>query len=204
MEARSIARGSGIVAYAAAFAPGPAMLRTQASTRSTSCDVTMQMDRRAVVSAGILAVPSAAFATIGDAPKQAYFGAKPMSAPFGEVYGQTGAPLWEKLGETEKGIYERILSTSRESLRKVETEITSSSWVAARAALRMDAYEVRKAMVRINEASGSPEAKKLYEKFKRQIEALDLALVKKDGAASFKARAAAEITFGEWASAAGL
>lgn len=79
----------------------------------------MQMDRRAVVSAGILAVPSAAFATIGDAPKQAYFGAKPMSAPFGEVYGQTGAPLWEKLGETEKGIYERILSTSRESLRKV-------------------------------------------------------------------------------------
>ncbi len=48
------------------------------------------------------------------------------------------------------------------------------------------------------------EAASLYEKFKRQIEALDLALVKKDGAGAFKARAAAEVTFGQWSAAAGL
>ena len=103
------------------------MFVLQASTRSTSCDVTMQMDRRAVVGAGVALLPSAAFAAIGDAPKAAYFGAKPISAPFGDVYGMTGPPIWEKLGETEKSIFERILATSKESLRLV-TPSPTSAW----------------------------------------------------------------------------
>lgn len=48
------------------------------------------------------------------------------------------------------------------------------------------------------------ESKDLYQKFKRQIEALDQALSKKNADLAFRLRAAAEITYGQWLASVGL
>ena len=192
--------------------------------RTRSCDVTMQMDRRAMVkgvAAAVVAAPAAAFASIGDSPKQSYFGAGAMSAPFGDVYGLTGTGIWSKMNDTERGIYERILGDSKKRLQSVEDYINNNEWDRSRTALRLGMFETRKAMIRINEASGSQvrhpvsisclacsrslqEAKDLFAKFKRQLEATDFALAKKDGALAFKLRAATEVTFSQWLASVGL
>nr|CAH04626.1 putative PsbQ protein homologue precursor [Guillardia theta] len=167
----------------------------------------MQMDRRAMVkgvAAAVVAAPAAAFASIGDSPKQSYFGAGAMSAPFGDVYGLTGPGIWSKMNDTERGIYERILGDSKKRLQSVEDYINNNEWDRSRTALRLGMYETRKAMIRINEASGSQEAKDLFAKFKRQLEATDFALAKKDGALAFKLRAATEVTFSQWLASVGL
>ncbi|EKX34060.1 hypothetical protein GUITHDRAFT_166304 [Guillardia theta CCMP2712] len=194
-----------LAASASAFSPAPVV--TGKGLRTRSCDVTMQMDRRAMVkgvAAAVVAAPAAAFASIGDSPKQSYFGAGAMSAPFGDVYGLTGPGIWSKMNDTERGIYERILGDSKKRLQSVEDYINNNEWDRSRTALRLGMYETRKAMIRINEASGSQEAKDLFAKFKRQLEATDFALAKKDGALAFKLRAATEVTFSQWLASVGL
>jgi hypothetical protein len=210
----------------------------------------MQMDRRQVLqgaAAAILAAPAASFATIGDFPKQAFFGSAPISAPFGDTYGQAGSPIWEKLQDTERGIYERILTDTKGHLKDVETFISQPSWDAATAELRLGMQETRKAMVRLTDVSDNSvrfiirnhlslfflfirksvenficsirkfyfahvtlvadceqDSKELYAKFKRQVEALDQAISKKNADSAFRLRAAAEITYGQWLSSVGL
>ena len=118
----------------------------------------MQMDRRQVLSgaaAAVIAAPAASFAAIGDFPKQAYFGSAPISAPFGDTYGQAGEPIWQKLQETERGIYERILTNTKKHLKNVEDFISKPSWDEATTELRLEMYETRKAMVRLTDVSES-------------------------------------------------
>jgi len=86
---------------------------------------------------------------------QAYFGAAPISAPFGDTYGTTGAGVWEKLNPTEKGIFERILKSTVTSLEDVDKLVSNQSWQLAGDRLRNSMYETRKAMLRITEANGS-------------------------------------------------
>ena len=124
----------------------------------------MQMDRRQVLqsaAAAILAVPAASFAAAGDFPKQSYFGTAPISAPFGETYGVAGPPVWEKLQETERGIYERILKETKGHLKNVEDLVSKPYWDAATSELRLAMYETRKAMVRLSDASENPVSPKL-------------------------------------------
>lgn len=90
----------------------------QPRLRAATCDVSMQMDRRAAAGL-IVAAPAAAFASAGDSPKQAYFGTAPMSSPFGEVYKNQGTRLWTELGETERGIFTRIAIKTKQQLDEV-------------------------------------------------------------------------------------
>jgi hypothetical protein len=207
----------------------------------------MQMDRRQILqgaAAAVLGAPVASYAAIGDFPKQAFFGSAPISAPFGDTYGQAGGPVWEKLQDTERGIYERILTNTKTHLDNVEGFISKPSWDEATSELRLEMGETRKAMVRLSDVAESSvcircsvspessdlpfcsqtwkfyftnmfemcvwygwisqEAKELYAKFKRQVEALDLALGKKDADVAFRLRAAADITYGQWLASVGL
>jgi hypothetical protein len=119
----------------------------------------MQMDRRQVLqgaAAAILGAPVASFAASGDFPKQAFFGSAPISAPFGETYGQAGAPIWEKLQDTERGIYERILTNTKTHLDNVEGFISKPSWDEATSELRLEMGETRKAMVRLSDVADTP------------------------------------------------
>lgn len=162
--------------------------------------MTMQMDRREMVkaaAAAILAAPLAASAS-GDSPKQAYFGAAPISAPFGDTYGTTGAGVWEKLNPTEKGIFERILKSTVTSLEDVDKLVSNQSWQLAGDRLRNSMYETRKAMLRITEANGSEYNKDLFVKFKQQIERADLAIKKKEGMNALKYSTGAQATFAKW------
>ena len=126
----------------------------------------MQMDRRQVLSgaaaAALLGAPAASFATIGDFPKQAFFGSAPISAPFGDTYGQAGAPIWEKLQDTERGIYERILTNTKTHLKNVEDFISKPSWDEATSELRLEMYETRKAMVRLSDVSDNAVSSNTY------------------------------------------
>ncbi len=121
--------------------------------------ITMQMDRRQILqgaAAAVLGAPVASYATIGDFPKQAFFGSAPISAPFGDTYGQAGAPIWEKLQDTERGIYERILTNTKTHLDNVEGFISKPSWDEATSELRLEMGETRKAMVRLSDVAESP------------------------------------------------
>ena len=90
----------------------------QPRLRAAACDVSMQMDRRAVAGV-ILAAPAAAFASAGDSPKQAYFATAPASSPFGETYTNRGNGLWQELGEMEREIYTRIARATKDQLTDV-------------------------------------------------------------------------------------
>ena len=105
----------------------------QPRLRAATCDVSMQMDRRAA--AGIIfAAPAAAFASSGDSPKQSYFGASPMSAPFGETYTARGNDsLFVKMDETEREIFARIAKQSKEQLTNVRTAAACAHAMSARA-----------------------------------------------------------------------
>ena len=82
------------------------------------------MDRRAAAGL-IFAAPAAAFASAGDSPKQSYFGAAPLSAPFGETYTNRGSnALWTELGDTEREIFTRIARKTKEELEAVSPVIT--------------------------------------------------------------------------------
>jgi hypothetical protein len=136
-------------------------LGNQGLKTRTACTtgITMQMDRRQMLqsaAAAIIAAPAASFASAGDFPKQAFFGAAPISAPFGDTYGQAGAPVWEKLQDTERAIYERILTDTKGHLKDVETFISKPSWDEATTELRLEMYETRKAMVRLSDVSENP------------------------------------------------
>jgi hypothetical protein len=98
----------------------------QPRLRAATCDVSMQMDRRAAAGL-IVAAPAAAFASSGDSPKQAYFATSPMSAPFGEVYTNQGTRLWTELGETERGIFTRIAVKTKQQLDEVIAPSCSDS-----------------------------------------------------------------------------
>lgn len=93
----------------------------------------MQMDRRAA--AGIIfAAPAAAFASSGDSPKQSYFGASPMSAPFGETYTSRGNDsLFVKMDQTEREIFARIAKQSKEQLTNVRIAAACAHAMSARA-----------------------------------------------------------------------
>ena len=93
----------------------------------------MQMDRRAA--AGIIfAAPAAAFASSGDSPKQSYFGASPLSAPFGETYTARGNDsLFVKMDETEREIFARIAKQSKEQLTNVRIAAACAHAMSARA-----------------------------------------------------------------------
>lgn len=63
--------------------------------------------------------------------------------------------MWEKLNDTEKGIFKRILVSTSSALEDVDDLIGKQSWQLAGDRLRNSMYETRKAMLRITEASGS-------------------------------------------------
>jgi len=163
----------------------------------------MQLDRRAAVGA-IIAAPAAAFASSGDSPKQSYFGTAPASSPFGEVYTNQGTRLWQELGETEREIYRKIAVKTKSELSDIVGYISKKDWARARTALRLYTYETRKAMTRFTNASGDSEAKKLFSKFKKQIEATDLALEKKDEKTADALLQSAESSFSSWLEVVGI
>ena len=139
--------------------PNAAMFQALKTRSACSSGITMQaMDRREalkVAAAGFLAAPAAAFAASGDFPKQAFFGSAPISAPFGDTYGQAGPAVWEKLNPTERAIYERILGQTKNDLDKTEKFITEPSWDEARTQIRLVMGETRKAMVRLSDVSSN-------------------------------------------------
>uniref|UniRef100_A0AAU8ML54 Chloroplast PsbQ n=2 Tax=Chroomonas placoidea TaxID=173977 RepID=A0AAU8ML54_9CRYP len=190
-----------IAAAAAAF-QGPMM-----SLRPGVSSVSMQaIDRRSVaagIGAAVIALPTASKAASGDFPKQSYFGAAPISAPFGDTYGTAGAPIWEKLGETEKGIFTRIAQTTKDQLEQASELISLGSWEASRQRLRMTMYETRKSMVRLTDVDGSKDAKDLFATFKKKLEALDRALVAKDKALSIKLIGDVRASYNKWAATVG-
>jgi len=150
----------------------------------------------------ILAAPAAAVAANGDAPKQSYFGASPMSAPFGETYTNQDTRLWSELGETEKAIFTRIVGQTRDQLVKTEGYIDKEKWIDARAALRLYAYDTRKSMKRLS--AGGENAERLREVFKQDIEKLDASLVAKNYEVSRELVKDAIGTLYQWAGSIGI
>lgn len=191
-----------LVAAASAFAPTSVGV-AQPRLRSAVCDVSMQMDRRAAAGV-ILAAPAAAFATGGDSPKQAYFATSPLSSPFGEVYTNQGTALWQELAETEREIYTKIARNTKKQLTDIVGYIQRKDWDRARSALRLYTYETRKAMTRLTNASNDSEAKKLLSKFKKQIEATDFALYKKDETTADALLQQAATSFNSWLEVVGI
>jgi len=192
-----------VVAAASAFAPAPVALNGQVRLRSATCDVSMAMDRRAAA-ALIVGAPAAAFAVGGDSPKQAYFATSPLSSPFGETYTNQATRLWVELGETEKGIYTRVARETSVKLAEVVGYIQRNEWDRSRTALRGYMYETRKSMTRLTVASGDPEAAKLFKLFKKQIEATDLALSKKDEATADRLLQGASTSYSSWLQVVGI
>merc|ERR1712216_770418 len=149
--------------------------------------------------------PAAAFASSCDSPKQSYFGASPMSAPFGETYTARGNDsLFVKMDQTEREIFARIAKQSKEQLTNIMDYIAKKDWDRSRTALRLYMYETRKSMTRFNDKTGDTEAAKLYAKFKKQIEATDFALTKKDGDKADAALQGAISTFTSWLEVVGI
>lgn len=163
----------------------------------------MAMDRRAAAGL-IIGAPAAAFAVGGDSPKQAYFAKSPISSPFGETYTNQATRLWTELGETERGIYTRIARETKTQLDNIVGYIQKNEWDRARTAMRLYTYETRKSMTVLTSASGDPEAAKLFKLFKKQIEATDLALSRKDETTADKLLQAASTSYSSWLEVVGI
>merc|ERR1740117_1424721 len=191
-----------VVAAASAFAPAPAALNSQIRLRSATCDVSMAMDRRAAAGL-IIGAPAAAFAVGGDSPKQAYFAKSPISSPFGETYTNQATRLW-KGGSDEEIIYKRIARETKTQLDNIVGYIQKNEWDRARTAMRLYTYETRKSMTVLTSASGDPEAAKLFKLFKKQIEATDLALSRKDETTADKLLQAASTSYSSWLEVVGI
>uniref|UniRef100_A0A7S0W2M7 Uncharacterized protein n=1 Tax=Hemiselmis tepida TaxID=464990 RepID=A0A7S0W2M7_9CRYP len=190
-----------IAATAVAFTGPAPMLRTGAS------GVTMQMDRRAAVGAvgaSILAAPALANAKGGDFPKQSYFGAAPLSAPFGDTYGTQGEAIWSQLGDTEREIFQRIATKTAEQLSEDRVLIERGEWEASRQKLRLLMGETRKSMVRLSKLEGTDASTKAQKKFYKAIERLDLSLKAKSADDSIAGISDCLTTYGAWLATVGL
>lgn len=106
-------------------------------------------------------------------------------APTGEIL----AKDFNKDVEREKGVFAK---TSK-LIVGLQGEIDTKTWWKVRDQLRgTDVYSMRSTMLALNNAlpdEKKPEAAKLYKKFWQQVEALDLACVKKEQALATKKNA---------------
>eukprot|EP00283_Hemiselmis_rufescens_P008198 CAMPEP_0173427718 /NCGR_PEP_ID=MMETSP1357-20121228/6846_1 /TAXON_ID=77926 /ORGANISM="Hemiselmis rufescens, Strain PCC563" /LENGTH=201 /DNA_ID=CAMNT_0014391607 /DNA_START=41 /DNA_END=646 /DNA_ORIENTATION=+ len=190
-----------VAASAVAFTGPAPTLRTGAT------GVTMQMDRRAAtgaIGASILAAPAIANAKGGDFPKQSYFGAAPVSAPFGDTYGTQGEGLWKSLDDTEREIFQRIATSTADKLDKERNLIDRGEWEASRQNLRLVMGETRKSMTRLSTLEGTDASKSAQKKFNRAIEKLDLALRAKSSDDSAAGIANVLEAYGAWLATVGL
>ena len=173
-----------------AFAPSGSVSRP--AVRSASIDMGMNTRRElfaqgaAALVAGAAVLPANAKA--GQFGKQELFGFSASSPYATEGLDPQGTYGYKTVGDKLATGYEADISREKGYFDKGVTEISKlqksidiKEWWRVRDNLRVQAYEMRGAMLAINKVSKDPKASaKAYKKVFSEIESLDLACVKKE------------------------
>mmetsp|Transcript_1719 Transcript_1719/g.5192 ORF Transcript_1719/g.5192 Transcript_1719/m.5192 type:complete len:208 (+) Transcript_1719:200-823(+) len=167
------------------------------------------MSRRELLLGALAAmVPAAALAKSGEGPKYSIFGGNSQSSPFVYTDKKKGNAIYKALNDEEIQFLTDKLKESRVRLANTEQYIAIPSWDDIRGEIRLQMYECRRNMLKLEEniedEKKAQKAKKLYGQLKRDMEELDYACTVKDQGRAKRARSAALKSFDQWAEIAGL
>lgn len=209
---------------APAFVTGPvlscrasfagAAVKCPASSASAVTMTAAPMSRRQALAAAAALVsgaalsPLAAFAKSGDAPKISVFGVGGASSPFVAGWETGGKVIYKRFGEDELAVFKRIVSDSKNRLEGASDSIKQKSWEDVRSRIRLEASDLRKTQITINDAIDDPsqaaKATKAYKTFKNDIERLDAAAIQKNQDRAYKAYNASLKSLSTWQDTVGL
>jgi hypothetical protein len=194
-----------LLASSPAFLPGTApagLTRPAVHTNGPvmTGDATSRREFFATAGAALLAAAGAqsASAKAGETGKLGLFGQNDLSSPFqpgGPASGPTSTFGYKKTeGEFLANGYENDVSREKKSylidvdrIKALSPYVESKTWWYVRDEFRLHAYEMRGSMLAMNKVCPDKEgAAKAYKKFWSEVNALDLACVKKEPALAQK------------------
>lgn len=153
-------------------------------------------------------IPLSALAKGGDSPKISIFGVGGASSPFDAGFQRGGKVLYSEFGDDELAVFKRIVNQSEERIVDATESIKAKSWEDIRSRCRLEAYDLRKVILRVNGAisdkAQADKAQKIANSIKQDIEQLDQACVAKNQDLAYKKYNATVKDIAEWKSFVGF
>lgn len=147
-------------------------------------------------------IPLSALAKGGDSPKISIFGVGGASSPFDAGFQTGGKVLYSEFSDDELAVFKRIVNQSQERIVDATDSIKARSWEDIRSRCRLEAYDLRKIILRVNDAiadqTTAAKAKKIAKSIKDDIEQLDQACVAKNQDLAYKKYNATVKDIAEW------